>query len=64
MKKVKLEYKWLFWRGEKVIDVPEKWNELTPKQFIAAINMFMGAYSEEDFLHEMFGFAEIGRAHV
>lgn len=39
-----------------MVDVPEKWNELTPKQFIAAINMFMGAYSEEDFLHEMFGF--------
>lgn len=58
MKKVTLEYR-RFWRTvKKTVLMPERWDELNPLQFIAAIRLWMGEVSEADFLRTVCGFTK------
>ena len=50
MKKVTLEYRRFWCTVKKTVLMPERWDELNPLQFIAAIRLWMGEVSEADFL--------------
>lgn len=50
MKKVTIEYRRLWHTVTKTVLLPERWEELTAVQFIAAITWWMGKLSDEEYL--------------
>lgn len=59
MKKVTLEYRRLWHTVKKTVLLPERWEELTAVQFIAAIRLWMGEISENEFLRVASGFKKV-----
>jgi hypothetical protein len=55
MKKINIIYrKWLFRNINKSVNVPERWNELTAAQFIAAVRLWMGEITDDSFISAIF----------
>jgi hypothetical protein len=54
MRNIKIEYKKLIVRRTISKDVPEKWDELSSKQFLAAVRLWVGTISEERFISEIY----------
>lgn len=59
MKKVTLEYRRLWHTVKNTVLLPERWEELTAVQFIAAIRLWMGEISENEFLRVASGFKKV-----
>lgn len=59
MKKVTLEYRRLWHTVKKTVLLPERWEELNAVQFIAAIRLWMGEISENEFLRVACGFKKV-----
>lgn len=58
MKKVTIEYRSWCHTVKKTVLLPERWEELTAEQFIAAIRLWIGEISESDFLRSVCGFSK------
>lgn len=59
MKKVTIEYRRLWHTVRKTVLLPERWEELTAVQFIAAIRLWMGEIAEAEFLRVACGFSAV-----
>lgn len=59
MKKVTLEYRRFWHTVKKTVLMPERWDELSPLQFIAAICLWMGEISETEFLRLSLGLSSV-----
>lgn len=59
MKKVTLEYRRFWHTVKKTVLMPERWDELSPLQFIAAIRLWMGEISESEFLSLTLGLSSV-----
>lgn len=59
MKKVTIEYRRLWHTVKKTVLMPERWDELNPLQFIAAIRLWMGEISESEFLSLTLGLSSV-----
>lgn len=57
MKRVTIEYRRFWHTVRREINAPEKWDELTGRQFLAAVRLWSGTITQNDFLHEVFGFS-------
>lgn len=58
MKKISIEYR-RWWRTVKrELNCPENWQELSSRQFLAAVKLWSGTITQNDFLREAFGFSK------
>lgn len=57
MKKVTIEYRSWWHTVKKTFMLPERWEELTAAQFVAAIRLWMGEVPEAEFLRVSCGFS-------
>lgn len=59
MRKVRIEYsRFLFFRKQKNIEVPEKWEELSEKQFSVCTKLFIQHVPDNRFISEFYGISE------
>lgn len=56
MKKITIEYRRFWHTVRRQLTLPESWEELTSKQFLAAVRLWTGSITPDDFLHDVFGF--------
>lgn len=56
MKRITIEYRRFWHTVKRELNSPEKWDELTGRQFMAAVRLWSGTISQNDFLREVFGF--------
>lgn len=59
MRKVRIEYsRFLFFRKQKDIEVPEKWEELSDKQFSVCTKLFIQHVPDNRFISEFYGISQ------
>ena len=58
MKRITVEYR-KFWRTRhRELSLPERWDELTGRQFVMAVRLWLGTVTQAQFLMGVFGFRE------
>lgn len=64
MKRVTIEYRRFWHTVRREINAPEKWEELTARQFLAAVRLWSGTITQSDFLRQVFGFSRREVRHM
>lgn len=57
MRRITIEYRRFWHTVRREINAPEKWDELTGRQFLAAVRLWSGTITQSDFLRQVFGFS-------
>ena len=57
MKRITIEYRRFWHTVRRQLFSPEQWEELTARQFLAAVRLWSGTITQNDFLRQVFGFS-------
>ena len=64
MRRITIEYRRFWHTVRREINAPEQWEELTARQFLAAVRLWSGTITQSDFLRQVFGFSRREVRHM